>query len=99
MSQQQSDWANKEGREEMILIYDQKLDEAIELYGKRLEDDPNRQEALFGLAVAHAARGEGELAMDFVKRALDAGLPFERFLVGPREMLKPLNMSFGPFVI
>ena len=92
MSQQQSDWANKEGREEMILIYDQKLDEAIELYGKRLEDDPNRQEALFGLAVAHAARGEGELAMDFVKRALDAGLPFERFLVGPREMLKPLNM-------
>lgn len=93
-AQQQSDWANKEGREEMILIYDQKPDDAIQLYEKRLEDDPNRQEALFGLAVAHASKGEGWLAMDSVRRGLDAGLPFERFLAGPREMLKPLtNLS------
>ena len=90
-AQQQSDWANKEGREEMILIYDQKPDDAIQLYEKRLEDDPNRQEALFGLAVAHASKGEGELAMGYVRHGLDAGLPFERFLVGPRDMLKPLT--------
>ena len=43
-----NDWANKEGRDEMVLIYDGKTDEAIKLYQKRLVDDPNRQEALFG---------------------------------------------------
>ncbi len=86
-----NDWANKEGREEMVLIYDGKMDEAIKLYQKRLADDPNRQEALFGLAVAHAKKGEGEPALKFVQRALGAGLPFERFTVGPREMLKPLH--------
>ena len=86
-----NDWANKEGRDEMVLIYDGKTDEAIKLYQKRLVDDPNRQEALFGLAVAHAKNGEGEQAMTFVTRALGAGLPFERFTAGPREMLEPLH--------
>jgi tetratricopeptide (TPR) repeat protein len=86
-----NDWANKEGRDEMVLIYDGKTDEAIKLYQKRLVDDPNRQEALFGLAVAHAKKGEGEQAMTFVTRALGAGLPFERFTAGPREMLESLH--------
>ena len=35
--------------------------------------------------------GEGEQAMTFVTRALGAGLPFERFTAGPREMLEPLH--------
>jgi alkaline phosphatase D len=86
-----NDWANKEGREEMILIYDGKVDEAIQRYQKRLTNDPNRQEALFGLAVAYAQKMEGEQAMEFVRRAMGAGLPFERLTVGPREMLKPLQ--------
>lgn len=90
-AQTPNDWANKEGRDEMVLIYDGKTDEAIKLYQKRLVDDPNRQEALFGLAVAHAKKGEGEQAMTFVTRALGAGLPFERFTAGPREMLEPLH--------
>lgn len=90
-AQTPNDWANKEGREEMILIYDGKLDEAIERYQTRLSHDPNRQEALFGMAVAHAHQGEGEKAMDFVHRGLKAGLPFERFVVGPRPMLKVLH--------
>ena len=90
-AQAPNDWANKKGRDEMVLIYDGKMDEAIQLYQKRLTDDPNRQEALFGLAVAHAQKGEGEQALVFVQRALGTGLPFERFTVGPREMLKPLH--------
>ncbi|MDC0325151.1 alkaline phosphatase D family protein [bacterium] len=90
-AQAANDWANKEGREEMVLIFDGKLDEAIKRYQVRLADDPNRQEALFGLALAHSQKGEEEMAMSFVRRALDAGLAFERFIVGPRKMLKALN--------
>ncbi len=91
LAQKPNDWTNKEGREEMILIHDGRSEEAIERYRERLVDDPARLEALFGLAVAYAAQGKADIAMRFVRSAMDAGLPLERFIAGPRTMLKPLH--------
>ena len=85
-----NDWANKQGREEMILIHAGKESEAIERYEKALKLPAQPLEALFGLAVAHARLGHGDTALDYVDRAVAAGLPFERFLAGPMEMLEPL---------
>jgi alkaline phosphatase D len=56
-----------------------------------LEDDPNDLESLFNLAVAQAQLNQASKAMETVGEALDRGLPFERFQVGPRKELKPLQ--------
>ena len=83
-------WANKEGREEMILIHEGQEAKAIEHYEDRLASDSDRQEALFGLTVAHARLGHPDDSISFLDRALESGLPFERFLAGPRDLLQPL---------
>ncbi|HBF04293.1 MAG TPA: alkaline phosphatase [Verrucomicrobiales bacterium] len=83
-------WANKEGREEMILIHEGQEAKAIKHYEDRLASDSDRQEALFGLTVAHARLGHADNSISFLDRALESGLPFERFLAGPRDLLQPL---------
>ena len=83
-------WANKEGREEMILIHEGQEAKAIEHYEDRLASDSDRQEALFGLTVAHARLSHADDSISFLDRALESGLPFERFLAGPRDLLQPL---------
>ena len=61
-----------------------------------LEEHPDDLESLYCLAAAHARNGELEEAMAYVRRAVEAGLPFGRFLAGPRDLLKPLTES-DPF--
>ncbi|MBT5830291.1 MAG: tetratricopeptide repeat protein, partial [Candidatus Latescibacteria bacterium] len=68
-------------------------EKAIELCEKRLQKNPDELEPLFGLAMAYGQMGQIEKAMGFVKRAVEGGMPFERFLVGPRKLLEPLSTS------
>jgi alkaline phosphatase D len=72
------------------------LDASIEYFALCLEFEPNDLEALYGIAVAQAQKRRPKKvasAVKFAKRALDAGLPFERFLAGPRDLLRPLTDS------
>lgn len=74
----------------MTMIDDGELDEAIEHAHDQLEEVPRDPELLFCLAVAHGQKGNRDTAVNFARKALNAGLPAGRFLAGPRELLAPL---------
>jgi alkaline phosphatase D len=72
------------------------LDASIEYFALFLEFEPNDLESLYGIAVAQAQKRRPNKiasAVKFAQRALDAGLPIERFLAGPRDLLRPLTES------
>jgi alkaline phosphatase D len=73
------------------MIEEDRHGEAIEHLHQQLEVIPGDPEFFYVLAVAHGQRGEIDTAVDYARKALDAGLPPERFLVGPRELHKPLQ--------
>jgi len=70
---------------------DGKAEETVKRCEKFLQDDPKHLESLFNLAVAWGRLKDTEKAMACVRRAVEAGLPFERFLAGPRNLLQPLT--------
>jgi alkaline phosphatase D len=69
------------------------VDKLIDYLSARLDKNPSDLEPLFGLAAAQAKKGDMETAMTYVQRAVVAGMPIERFLVGPRNVLAPLTDS------
>lgn len=64
----------------------------IERAVRNLQKKPGRPESLFLLAVAECRREPPDAgkALEYARRAVDAGLPFGRLLAGPREALAPL---------
>ena len=77
-------------RESMARIVDGNEAPAIETHLNYLNEHPDDLESMFVLAVAYARTGQMEKALFYTDSALAAGLPLERFLVGPRDLLKPL---------
>lgn len=75
----------------MTMIEEERYDEAIKHLHQQLEEIPGDPEFFFCLAVAHAQTGETNTAVNYVRKALDAGLPAGRFLAGPRKLLAPLQ--------
>ncbi|NIA16549.1 MAG: tetratricopeptide repeat protein [Nitrospiraceae bacterium] len=61
--------------------------EALEAYGAEHPEDP---ETWYVLAAAHIRQGKLVRAMECVKEAVSRGLPIERFVAGPRDLLRPL---------
>ena len=64
--------------------------DAAAFFAAFAEANPQDAEGLFGLAAASAQVGDVKAAMAAVTRALDAGLPLQRFVAGPRDWVKPL---------
>lgn len=60
----------------------------------RLKGEDYRQlvepETHYTLALLHSHRGDGDKALEHATKALAAGLPFERFVAGPREAFEAL---------
>jgi len=52
-----------------------------------------RLETLYTLAVACAHEKDVAKAMDYARKAVAAGLPIDRFVAGPRDLLAPLTGS------
>ncbi len=80
----------RRGQRQLLEILDGNPTRAIELADARLADDAADAESHFIRAVALTQLdriGEAEGAM---QAALDAGMPFGRFLAGPRDLLAPL---------
>jgi alkaline phosphatase D len=82
-------------REAMSQIVDGKHDEAIDTCEAYLREHPDDIESLYVLSVAHAQKRETDKALSYASKAIAAGLPFERFQAGPRELLRPLTESDG----
>jgi len=78
-------------RDRIAQIVDGKCDAAIEHFEDYLDQHPKDLESLYGLAVAFAQKQDVDKAIAYAKQAVDAGLPFGRFLAGPRDLLKPLT--------
>ena len=83
----------RRGQRQMLDLVRGRPEEAARYAEDLLEGDPADQESLFNLAIARAQLGELGRAMEAVRLAVQAGLPFERFLAGPRELLQPLTES------
>ena len=86
----------RNGQRQMLHIVQGEPGKAVLDAEALLADNPTDQESLFNLAVARTQLGELHLAMSAVHRAVEAGLPIERFIAGPRDLLAPL-MEHGPF--
>ncbi|MEO1245710.1 MAG: alkaline phosphatase D family protein [Pseudomonadota bacterium] len=83
----------RRGQRQMLEIIDGDPEAAIELATARLANDPRDAESQFIIAVAYAVLGDIERAFAATQAALQAGMPLERFLAGPRELLAPLTQA------
>jgi alkaline phosphatase D len=84
---------NRLGQRLVLAIQDGKPELAAQWCQEYLAIDPQQQEALFALAIAQAQLGKVEQAFATMQRAVAAGLPFERFIAGPRDLLAPLSAT------
>lgn len=83
----------KLARDAVSDIVDGKYDAAIEHFEGYLSEHSKDLESMYGMAVAYAQKQEIDKAVTYVQKAVDEGLPFARFLAGPRDLLKPLTSS------
>ncbi len=74
-------------------IAEGKPNEAVKAAKAKLLEMPGDLETLYSLAVAYSVLKQTDKAMEYVKQAVDAGLPFARFHAGPRNLLAPLTKS------
>jgi alkaline phosphatase D len=82
-----------QARDAVSDIVEGRLDAAIEHFEDYLGKHPKDLESMYGLAVAYAQKQEINKALTYVQKAVDEGLPFARFLAGPRDLLRPLTNS------
>jgi alkaline phosphatase D len=80
-------------RDAMAQIVDGKYDKAIQSIKDYLKEHPDDLESMYGLAVAYARKKDINQSVKYAGQAVDKGLPFGRFLAGPRDLLAPLTDS------
>ena len=83
----------KQNREAIAQIVRGQADEAIDHFQRYLGVHSNDLESLYGLTVAFARKGELGKAVEYAQKAVKLGLPFQRFLAGPRSLLAPLTRT------
>ncbi len=85
----------RRGQRQLLEILDGNAERAIELADARLAEDRDDAESWFIKAVALSQLDRIDAAEEAMHVALDAGMPFGRFLAGPRELLAPLAATEG----
>lgn len=91
--QAQSDQYKRLHRDIMADLHDGNIEQGITSLQAMLEKDANDPETHYTLAVAYTMDNQRRKAMDHVLLSLKNGLPFDRYLAGPREWLRPLLES------
>jgi alkaline phosphatase D len=84
---------NRLGQRLVLAIQDGKPELAAQWCDEYLAQNPLHLEALFALAIAQAQLGRTERAVATMQKSIAAGLPFERFVAGPRDLLGPLTST------
>ena len=85
----------KQLRKILLLQTTGKIDKSLEEVNRFLKKYPNDHEHLFLKTIGLTKKGKLKDALEQVRQAVKAGLPFERFLAGPRNMLAPLYETKG----
>ena len=80
----------KQNRDQITKIAMGQAAEAAAYYEAYLERIPDDLESMFGMVAACAQTKDLEKAMRWMKKSVEGGLPFERYLAGPRDMFEPL---------
>jgi alkaline phosphatase D len=80
-------------RDAISRIVDGKHDAVIKDIEEYLSKHPKDLESMYVLAAAYAQRKDITTAIAYVEKAVGEGLPFSRFLAGPRDLLRPLTDS------
>ncbi|MHC4096011.1 MAG: alkaline phosphatase D family protein [Planctomycetota bacterium] len=83
----------QQNREAISQIVDGKHDKAIRHFENYLKKHPEDLESIYGLTVAYSQKKDINKAISYTRQAINAGLPFDRFLAGPRDLLMPLTES------
>lgn len=83
----------RRGQRQILEIIDGNPESALKLAGVRLAENPRDAESLFIKTIALAQLDHPDGAWSALTAALDAGLPFERFLAGPRRLLAALTTT------
>jgi alkaline phosphatase D len=81
----------RRGQRQILDILDGLKEEAVKRCEAVLATEPNDLESMFNLTVARCALKDYAGAAESMVRAVEGGLPFGRFLAGPRDMLEPLQ--------
>ena len=66
------------------------FDHALTFLDQFMQVFPNDPEGWYGYAVAHSARKNPARAFEFAQKAIDGGLPIDRFTCGLGGLLEPL---------
>jgi len=64
-----------------------RFEKAAQTLKRAKEGDPETE---YVLCLSHLRQGKVDLAVAHAKKALDAGLPFDRLVAGPRRAMQPL---------
>jgi alkaline phosphatase D len=91
--EQDKEYYKRRGQRAMLELTNGNIDDAIRYCQDLLKNDPNDLEAMFNLATALAQQNKIDEAIKIVNESVDKGLPFERYIVGPKDILKPLVSS------
>jgi alkaline phosphatase D len=83
----------KRPTEAIARIAQGKSDIVIQEMEDFLSSFPTDAESLYCMVVAYSAKNKVPQAMTYVKRALESGLPLERFIAGPSNLLNKLVNS------
>lgn len=88
-----SKYYKRQGQRQMLEILEGRPDSAIEICKQTLKVQPNDLESYFNLSIAFAQKNMIDSTLYYVKLALDNGLPFSRYLAGPRTLLEPVYQT------
>ena len=83
----------RRGQRLLLAVLDGQPQQAVEWCQQRLAIEPHDLETLFVLTIAYCELNQVEQALTTMNKAVEAGLPIERFLAGPRRLLQPLTGS------
>lgn len=83
-------WRHRQNREEFARIFSGNPGKGIANMKAYLSKHPDDPESLFGLSVAFYSKHDEANGELFFAKALEAGIPIERFMAGPRKELASL---------
>jgi alkaline phosphatase D len=83
----------RQGQRQILHVLDGNPEEAIKDCEQMFATHPGDLECLFIITLARCAMKDYAGAAESMTRAVEGGMPFTRFLAGPRDMLKPLRKT------
>jgi alkaline phosphatase D len=83
----------RRGQYQILNIVRGRPEQAAEYCRALLAENADDPEFWFTLSVAQTQLNDIDNALSSMERALSNGLPFERYLAGPRDLLRPLTQT------